>query len=66
MPIAAVTEQNGQHYCFAVDGTAIKPSEVSIGVVTGEVVEILEGLQEGTLVALDARRRLSSGIGSEN
>lgn len=62
VPLSTVTEQDGQHYCFSVLGDRVEPRRVSIGIVTEEFAEILDGLEEGELVALDARRRLGAGI----
>lgn len=62
VPLASVAEQSGKHYCFVVAGDAVVPKPVRIGANTNDLVEIIEGLQEGDSVALDAGVRAKSEL----
>jgi RND family efflux transporter MFP subunit len=59
VPVQAVTEREGQHYCYVVKDEAIERRPVKIGENSIKFVEVKEGLQEGEHVALDARLRMA-------
>jgi HlyD family secretion protein len=62
VPIQAVAEKEGLHYCFVVSGKYVERREVSIGDNNEKFVEIQSGLAEGEEVALDARARIDAEI----
>lgn len=58
VPVQAVTEREGKHYCYLAAGRAgIMPREVTVGENNEKYVEIKDGLAEGERVTLDARAR---------
>lgn len=65
VPLPAVSERDGAHYCFVVAASGVEPRRVELGLNTDDYVEIRSGLEEGERVALDARLRLDSGAASQ-
>lgn len=75
VPIQAVAERRGLHYAY-VSGLkgGLERRAVKVGETNEKLVQILDGLREGELVALDARKRLDAesrdedetGTGSES
>jgi HlyD family secretion protein len=59
VPVQAVSQHEGQHYCYVVGETAIERREVAVGENNDKFVEIKSGLEEGEKVTLDARTRLA-------
>ncbi len=57
VPVQAVTERDTKHYAFVVGAMGVDRREVQIGESNEQFVQILEGLDEGETVALDARAR---------
>jgi RND family efflux transporter MFP subunit len=64
VPVPAVVEKDGRHYCYVISGQAVQCRPVTIGGSTESYVEITEGLTEGEKVALDARHRWQSELES--
>ena len=64
VPVPAVVEKDGQHYCYILDDQGAHRRPVTIGASTESLVEIRDGLTEGEKVALDARRRWQSELES--
>jgi RND family efflux transporter MFP subunit len=66
VPVPAVVEHDGHHFCYVLGGVDAERRRVTIGASTENLVEITGGLVEGEKVALDARRRWQSkSVGSE-
>jgi RND family efflux transporter MFP subunit len=57
VPVQAVTEIDGQHIAYVVNGGGIERREVKIGESNEQLIEVTEGIKEGERVALDARSR---------
>lgn len=62
VPVSAVVEKDGQHYCYVVDALEISRRAVAIGDNTETFVEITDGLADGEEVMLDARHRLAGEL----
>ena len=60
IPVQAVGQKEGQHYCYVSNGNNTEPRAVIVGENNDKFVEIKEGLQEGEKVALDARARIAA------
>jgi len=56
LPVQAVLEHGGKHYCAIPDGDAWKRREVTVGSTNDSEVVILKGLTEGEKVAYRAAR----------
>lgn len=57
VPVSAVTESGGQHICYVKTPRGVERRVVKIGEGNEQNIQILEGLEEGEEVALDARVR---------
>jgi multidrug efflux pump subunit AcrA (membrane-fusion protein) len=57
VPVQAVTEIDGQHIAYVVNGGGVERREVKIGESNEQLIEITDGIKEGERVALDARSR---------
>jgi RND family efflux transporter MFP subunit len=57
VPVSAVTESGGQHICYVKTPRGIERRVVKIGEGNEQNIQILEGLEDGEEVALDARVR---------
>ncbi|MBI3409810.1 MAG: efflux RND transporter periplasmic adaptor subunit [Planctomycetes bacterium] len=62
VPVQAVTETGGKHICYVVAGGAIDRRVVKVGESNQQLIQILEGVNEGERVALDARIRAASEL----
>jgi RND family efflux transporter MFP subunit len=60
VPVQAVTETAGQHYCYLVGTETSQWRRVTVGEANDYYVEIREGLTAGDRVALDARVRAAA------
>jgi HlyD family secretion protein len=60
VPLAAVTERDGQNYSYVVTGSGVEKRPVKIGEANEQFVQIVDGLEEGESVALDARARAAA------
>ncbi len=60
VPVQAVTEREGKHYAYVMGRTSASRREVKIGEANEQFVQVVEGLQEGESVALDARARAAA------
>ncbi len=58
-PVQAVTEKEGQHYCYVIGPDGAERRAVIVGENNEKFVEIKSGLNEDEKVALDARARLA-------
>jgi HlyD family secretion protein len=64
-PVQSVALHKGKFYAFAVTPKGVERREVKVGETNEFQVEILEGLKEGELVALDARARAEAAFKDE-
>lgn len=64
-PIPAVTEQKNQTYVYVKTGAKFERRQVKVGDHSESHVHILEGLKEGEVVALDARKRAAEDFKDE-
>ncbi|HET6572514.1 MAG TPA: efflux RND transporter periplasmic adaptor subunit [Fimbriiglobus sp.] len=62
VPVSAVTESGGEHICYVKTGGGLERREVTIGEANEQNIQILEGLEEGEEVALDARVRAAAEV----
>jgi HlyD family secretion protein len=62
VPVSAVTESDGQHICYVKTARGIERRGVKIGEGNEQNIQILEGLEEGEEVALDARVRAAAEV----
>jgi HlyD family secretion protein len=62
VPVQAVTESDGVHYCFVVSGNSVERREIEIGDGNDLHVQVVSGLKEGEKVALDARARAAAEL----
>lgn len=60
VPITAIAEHKGEYFAFVVTPGMIDRRTVRIGENNETHVQVLEGLKEGELVALDARSRAAA------
>jgi HlyD family secretion protein len=60
-PVEAVTESQGRHIAYVIGpGGVVEHREIEVAETNEKWVRILSGLQEGEVVALDARSRLAA------
>lgn len=64
VPVSAVTESDGKHICYVKTGRGLERREVKIGEGNEQNLQILDGLQDGEEVALDARVRAAAEVKS--
>jgi len=57
VPLQAVSQRKGEFSAFVDEANGIQPRKVKIGESNEQLVQIVEGLAEGEIVALDARSR---------
>lgn len=62
VPVQAVTEFDGKQIAYVVTGGGIERREVKIGETNDTLIQILEGINEGEKVALDARVRAAAEL----
>ena len=62
VPVSAVTESDGKHICYVKTGRGLERREVKIGEGNEQNIQILEGLEDGEEVALDARVRAAAEV----
>jgi hypothetical protein len=58
VPIQAVAERNGRHFCLRKNGVKFEPREVSVGSTNEKFLIVRSGLEVGDQVLLDPRSRL--------
>ena len=57
VPVQAIAENKGTFYAFVEGPKGFGPKPVKVGETDEKFVEVTEGLREGDVVALDARKR---------
>ena len=68
VPVQAIAEHKGDFFAFVEDplGNEIRRRKVKIGENNEKLVEVLEGIQEGETVALDAHARAALEFKNED
>ncbi|KAF5079102.1 efflux RND transporter periplasmic adaptor subunit [Anaerotignum sp.] len=61
LPISTVITKDGENYIYVVENNVAKKTPVTIGIQTGEAVEITSDLAEGTQVVTRGQTYLSDG-----
>ncbi len=64
-PVQSVAQHKGKFYAFLVKASGVERKEVKVGEANEYQVEIVEGLSEGDVVALDARSRVAAEFKDE-
>jgi HlyD family secretion protein len=62
VPIQAVTEIDGKHVAYVALDSGIDRRNVKVGESNEQLIQILDGIQEGERVALDARSRAAAEL----
>ena len=62
VPVQAVTEFDGKHIAYVVTAGGVERREVKVGESNDTLVQVLEGIDEGESVALDARVRAAAEL----
>jgi HlyD family secretion protein len=62
VPRAAVNEQGNQHYVFLLQGDHVERRDISVGIASTSMYQIVSGLADGDLVAEPVERTLRSGM----
>ena len=62
VPVQAVTELDGKHICYVLNSSGLERREVKIGENNQQLIQIVDGLEEGERVALDARVRAAAEL----
>ncbi|HEV3083493.1 MAG TPA: efflux RND transporter periplasmic adaptor subunit [Gemmataceae bacterium] len=62
VPVQAVGQKEGSHFCFLAGPKGIEKCEVEVGDNNDKFVEIKSGLKEGEQVTLDARARIAAEL----
>ena len=57
VPVQSITERDSKHYAYVAGAMGMSRREVQIGESNEQFVQIVEGIEEGEKVALDARAR---------
>ncbi|APW59712.1 Macrolide export protein MacA [Paludisphaera borealis] len=66
VPVQAIAEHKGDFFAFVEDPGGFHRRKVKIGENNEKLVEVLEGLQEGDTVALDAHARAAAEFKNED
>jgi HlyD family secretion protein len=61
-PIAAVAKIDDRHVAFVRRGEEIEPREVTVGITSDDMIEIVDGLEEGEQVVLAPRDHCPEAI----
>jgi RND family efflux transporter MFP subunit len=62
VPIQAVAQRKGKFYAFVVTSVGVERREVKVGDSSELQAQVLDGLKEGEVVALDARARTTAAF----
>jgi len=66
VPMQAVAEHRGDFFAFLIVGEDIRMQKVKVGDNNEKLVQVLEGLKEGDVVALDAHARAAAHFKAED
>ncbi len=61
VPVDALLERNGQYWVYVLEDDKAKEVTVKKGIATGQLVEIIEGLQEGRDVIVKGNNMVTDG-----
>jgi HlyD family secretion protein len=61
VPRAAVNEQGSQHYVFLVQGDRVERRNITVGIASSSMYQVLSGLSSGDLVAEPVEQTLRDG-----
>ncbi len=61
VPRAAVNEQGDQHYVFVVQGDRVERRNITVGIASSSMYQVLSGLSSGDLVAEPVEQTLRNG-----
>ena len=61
VPRAAVNEQDGQHYVYLVRGDRVGRRDITVGIASSSMYQVLSGLSSGDVVAEPADQTLRNG-----
>jgi multidrug efflux pump subunit AcrA (membrane-fusion protein) len=64
VPVQAVTEYEGKPVCYVRNGRGLERKSLTVGESNDQFIRVLDGLNEGEEVALDARSRAAAEIKS--
>lgn len=62
VPVEALFSEGGTDYVYVIVDTKLKKTEITVGATTDTEVEILEGLEEGDVVALSGSTQYTDGM----
>ncbi len=62
IPVEALFSEGGTDYVYAVVDGKLKKTEITVGATTDTEVEVLEGLEEGAVVALSGSTQYTDGM----
>ncbi len=62
VPVSAVAEIEGKRVVYVVEGNTVTRRDVQIGLENEQYIQIVNGLDEGVAVALDARSRSATEL----
>lgn len=62
VPVQAVTELNSEQVSYVVSPSGIERRKVKVGESNEQLIQIMDGIQEGERVALDARSRAAAEL----
>jgi multidrug efflux pump subunit AcrA (membrane-fusion protein) len=58
VPVQAIVEHGGKHFCLVKNGPSLSPHEISIGTTNDKFVVVRDGLSEKDVVLVDPRKYL--------
>jgi len=62
VPVEALFSEGGTDYVYTVENNVLTKTEITVGATTDTEVEVLEGLTEGTVVALSGSTQYTDGM----
>ncbi len=62
IPVEALFSEGGTDYVYAVVDNRLKKTEITVGATTDTEVEVLDGLEEGAVVALSGSTQYTDGM----
>ncbi len=62
IPVEALFSEGGTDYVYTVENSVLTKTEITVGATTDTEVEVIEGLDEGTVVALSGSTQYTDGM----
>jgi len=62
VPRAAVNEEGNQHYVFVVKGDRVERRDITVGIASSSMYQVVSGLSSGDLVAEPVEQTLRAGM----